>query len=149
MSTDYATADSLGTIAAPQKSPTSSATNRTRSNRRGRRRQWLSEEEYRAKQQREAQEALTRARSQTSLANDAHVIRQFAARGIPAAEIRPRENVFTFKAWRALGRHVRRGEKSVKVTTYAPAGEPDENGRQFSRPVTACVFHISQTDPND
>jgi len=30
-------------------------------------------------------------------------IQGFAAKGIPESEIKPRENVFTFNAWKALG----------------------------------------------
>ena len=36
------------------------------------------------------------------------------------SDILPRENVFTYHAWRALGRQVRRGEHGVKVTTWIP-----------------------------
>jgi antirestriction protein ArdC len=104
------------------------------------------------KTQREAmqREALRRARESSSPANDAAVIAAFAARGI--FDVEPRENVLTFNAWKALGRSVKKGEKSVKVTTWAPikdkqTGQPkrDENGKQKLRPVTASVFHISQT----
>jgi hypothetical protein len=69
--------------------------------------------------------------------------------------------VFTYHAWRALGRQVRRGEHGVKVCTFVecdgkagPTGEdcdgvideaPRKRGK-FRRPWTATVFHISQTD---
>ena len=56
------------------------------------------------------QEALSRAVSSSALTNYPAIYSEFMARGIPESEIRPRENVFTFQAWRALGRHVRRGE---------------------------------------
>lgn len=81
----------------------------------------------------------------------------FMAKGIPEDEIRPRENVFTYNAWRALGRQVRRGEHGVKVSTFIPmdkkTGETDaETGDEKrvqlgKRAWTATVFHISQTDP--
>jgi len=64
------------------------------------------------------QEALTRAVSGQSLTNFPAIFQGFAAKGIPESEIRPRENVFTFNAWKALGRVVRRGEHGVKVTTF-------------------------------
>src|SRR5438034_10027158 len=65
-------------------------------------------------------EALSRAASGQSLANWPAIIHGFAAKGIPESDIRPRENVFTYHAWRALGRQVRRGEHGVKVTTFVP-----------------------------
>src|SRR5262245_57484126 len=104
------------------------------------------------------QEALDRAASGQSLANWVPIIEGFAAKGIPADDIRPRENVFTYHAWRALGRQVRRGEHGVRVLTFvcvagkseAPAetdGEPIKPRAGYRRPWSATVFHISQTDP--
>jgi antirestriction protein ArdC len=79
------------------------------------------------------------------------------AKGIPADDVRPRENVFTYHAWRALGRQVRRGEHGVKVVTFvevrekAPSESPTDATaparRSGRRPWTATVFHLSQTDP--
>ena len=96
-------------------------------------------------------EALDRARSGSSKRNDVAVIQSFAARGIPVDESEPRENVLTSLAWRALGRQVRRGEKSVRVTTWIPIEEKrSPNGKLLrkagKRPKAACVFHITQTD---
>jgi hypothetical protein len=105
------------------------------------------------------QEALARAASGQSLSNWPAIILGFAAKGIPESDIRPRENVFTYHAWRALGRQVRRGEHGVKVTTFvaidrdsAPAGgdadgQPERRKARGRRPWTATVFHVSQTDP--
>jgi hypothetical protein len=105
------------------------------------------------------QEALARAASGQSLANWPAIILGFAAKGIPESDIRPRENVFTYHAWRALGRQVRRGEHGVKVVTFVDTGrdnaaddEPADGGpenrwRGGRRPWTATVFHVSQTDP--
>ncbi len=108
------------------------------------------------------QEALTRAATGQSLTNWPAIIAGFAARGIPEADIRPRENVFTYHAWRALGRQVRRGEHGVKVVTFvAVRGKQDADGvatndvdgtdkpkrGAYRRPWTATVFHVSQTDP--
>ncbi len=64
------------------------------------------------------QEALARAANGQTLTNWPAIIHGFMARGIPEHEIRPRENVFTYHAWRALGRQVRRGEHGVKVVTF-------------------------------
>src|SRR6516162_1927535 len=64
------------------------------------------------------QEALSRAVGNQSLTNWPAIFQGFIAKGIPEHEIKPRENVFTYHAWRALGRQVRRGEHGVKVTTW-------------------------------
>jgi hypothetical protein len=102
------------------------------------------------------QEALDRAIGNESTANWGAIFTGFAAKGIPEADIRPRENVFTYHAWRALGRQVRRGEHGVKVTTWVPAQgkeetDPDtgekKEGRGFRVCKYATVFHVSQTDP--
>jgi hypothetical protein len=97
------------------------------------------------------QEALTRAVSGQSLTNFPAIFQGFAAKGIPESEIRPRENVFTFDAWKALGRVVRRGEHGVKVVTFIerPSKEIDaDTGERkiIRRPWTTTVFHVSQTD---
>ena len=63
-------------------------------------------------------ESLKRAVSGQSLSNFPAIFQGFAAKGIPEAEIKPRENVFTFEAWKALGRVVRRGEHGVRVVTF-------------------------------
>src|SRR5579863_3830748 len=97
-------------------------------------------------------ESLKRAVSGQSFSNFPAIFQGFAAKGIPESEIKPRENVFTFQAWKALGRCVRRGEHGVKVTTFIESkskeidkdtGEP----KVYRRPWTTTVFHISQTEP--
>jgi hypothetical protein len=109
------------------------------------------------------QEALNRAASGQSLSNWPATLAGFTAKGIPESEIKPRENVFTYHAWRALGRQVRRGEHGVKLVTFvAVAGkdgkddtddvgamEFDSTRRRggYRRPWSATVFHVSQTDP--
>src|ERR1700733_1427161 len=98
------------------------------------------------------QEALTRAVSGQSLTNFPAIFQGFAAKGIPESEIKPRENVFTFDAWKALGRVVRRGEHGVKVVTFidcqSKETDTDTGERKVSRrPWTTTVFHISQTEP--
>lgn len=98
------------------------------------------------------QEALSRAVSGQSLANYAPIFQAFIARGIPESEIKPRENVFTFHAWRALGRTVRRGEHGVKILTFIDCAEKEADPqtgekRHYRRPWTTTVFHVSQTEP--
>lgn len=105
----------------------------------------------------DAQIALSRAVSGQSLANYPAIIEGFKAKGIPEDQIKPRENVFTFDAWKALGRVVRKGEHGVKIATCIPIGEREtgdvdpETGEPVkemkTRPWTSTVFHISQTDP--
>ena len=94
-------------------------------------------------------DSLDRATNGRSLANYPAIFAGFAERGIPEAEILPRVNVFTYNAWKAKGRQVRKGEKSVRVTTWITmrpkAGDPE--GKPGRRPKTAYVFHVSQTDP--
>jgi N-terminal domain of anti-restriction factor ArdC len=116
----------------------------------------------RASREQIQQEALSRAATGQSLGNWPAILAGFAAKGISESDIRPRENVFTYHAWRALGRQVRRGEHRVKVVTFVTVdrgadpmntGEPGDGtgparrktgGR---RPWSATVFHVFQTDP--
>ena len=107
------------------------------------------------------QEALDRAVSGQTMSNWPAIFAGFMAKGIPENEIKPRENVLTYHAWRAIGRHVRRGEHGVKVHTFVVCegkngeanpeaeeqAEPNKARRGYSRPWTATVFHVSQTDP--
>ena len=79
----------------------------------------------------------------------------FVAKGIPEAEILPRGNVFTFHAWKALGRSVRKGEHGVRVCTYITTDRKvtDEETGEVKhvtgrRPKSTTVFHVSQTEPN-
>lgn len=105
-------------------------------------------------------EALRNALAERSVSNYEAIFEGFADKDIAMDEVVPRENVFTYNAWRALGRQVRKGEAGVKVVTWierkAKAGEvvaeAEEKGAEgkaggakFSR--TVAVFHISQTDP--
>jgi hypothetical protein len=102
-------------------------------------------------------EALGRALQGQSLSNWPAILVGFVAKGIPEDQIRPRENVFTYHAWRALGRQVRKGEHGVKVVTFVAvqsAEDEDAKGegaarkrRGYRRPWTPTVFHVSQTDP--
>lgn len=100
-------------------------------------------------------ESLTRAVSGNSTANYLPIIAGFMAMGIPADEIQPRRNVFTYNAWRALGRQVSKGQHGVKATTFVPVsgkkatdGAGPEAGKRdgFRMPRTVTVFHVSQTE---
>jgi hypothetical protein len=99
------------------------------------------------------QEALTNATQRQSMANYPAIFEGFAAKGIAMADIKPRENVFTFNAWKALGRSVKKGEHGVKVVTFIQATSRDtsesgeESVRSWRTPRTTTVFHISQTEP--
>lgn len=99
------------------------------------------------------QQALAKAVSGQSLSNYPAIIAGFIEKGIPEGEIKPRENVFTYNAWKALGRQVRKGEHGVKVGTYVPMERTQERADgttetvHFKRPRLTTVFHVSQTDP--
>jgi hypothetical protein len=99
-------------------------------------------------------EALDRATNGQSLTNYPAIYEGFMAKGIAEAEILPRENVFTFNAWKAKGRSVKKGEHGVKVVTFVECSGRDrdpasgeEKAVTFRRPHTTTVFHISQTEP--
>jgi hypothetical protein len=65
-----------------------------------------------------AAEALDRARNGETMTNYPAIFAGFIEKGIHESDIRPRENIFTFHAWKALGRSVMRGERGVKVVTF-------------------------------
>jgi len=90
------------------------------------------------------QESLNRAVNGQSLANYGAIFEGFAAKGIPESEIHPRENVFTFNAWKAKGRFVKKGEHGVKVLTFIET--ETKTGEISKRPWSSTVFHISQTE---
>jgi len=98
------------------------------------------------------QEALTRARLNTSTANYLPIFAGFEDKGVDPADIRPRENIFTFNAWRAQGRIVKKGEHGVKINTFVPMSRENKKAdgtiekKTFSRPRTTTVFHVSQTE---
>lgn len=93
------------------------------------------------------QESLSRAVAGQSLANYPAIISGFIAKGIPEFEILPRENVFTFNAWKALGRSVKKGEHGVKVVTFIDTTKDGEESSR--RPWHTTVFHLSQTEPGN
>src|SRR5258708_26205680 len=99
-------------------------------------------------------EALAKARDGQTMTNYPAIFAGFIEKGIPEYEIKPRENVFTFHAWKALGRSVKKGEHGVKAVTFVEcaANERDpasglEKTVSYRRPHTTTVFHISQTEP--
>jgi len=99
-----------------------------------------------------AAEALDNARNGQSLANYPAIFEGFMEKGIPEADIQPRENVFTFNAWKALGRTVKRGEHGVRVNTWVPIPEKRDDDDTVVRPAgkrpkVTTVFHVSQTKP--
>src|SRR5579864_8287525 len=103
-----------------------------------------------------AAEALDRARNGNTMTNYPAIFAGFIEKGIPEYDIKPRENVFTFHAWKALGRSVKKGEHGVKVVTFidcAGRAEIDqatgeEKQSSYRRPHVTTVFHISQTETN-
>jgi len=95
------------------------------------------------------QEALARATQSQSLSNLPAVYAGFIDKGISESDILPRVNVFTYAAWQALGRQVRRGEHGVRISTFVEgtkAATEEEPARGFKFARTVSVFHISQTD---
>lgn len=95
-----------------------------------------------------AKESLERAVNNQSLANYETIINGFIDMGIPEEEIIPRVNVFTFNAWKALNRAVKKGEKGVRVITCIPCTKKDkETGEEVKviKTKTTTVFHITQT----
>lgn len=100
------------------------------------------------------QRALANALADKSAANYQTIVEGFMEKGIEPEDITPRVNVFTYNAWRELGRQVRRGESGVRILSMAPARSKGEDGESSvegekprMRPVPAVVFHITQTDP--
>jgi antirestriction protein ArdC len=97
-------------------------------------------------------EALANATQNNSLTNYPAIYEGFAAMGIAEEDIKPRENVFTYNAWKALGRQVMKGQHGVRVVTWIHKGEKkDAAGNVVQRgarfPRTTTVFHVSQTTP--
>jgi len=88
-----------------------------------------------------------------ALSNYPAIIHGFTSKGIGSEDIQPRVNVFTFNAWKALNRIVKKGEHGVKIETWIPIRKDVENkttGKTENkvvarRPRRATVFHVSQT----
>jgi antirestriction factor ArdC-like protein len=93
--------------------------------------------------------ALERARNGESTWNWPAISASFQAKGIPPEDIKPRENVFTFSAWKALGRSVKKGEHGVKVETWIEREKRDPDDPETKKVIRSfrrtTVFHVSQT----
>lgn len=121
-------------------------TTKKRPRKKGRRFTWTEEKR---------KEALSRAEGGESERNYDALFEGFAAKGIDIDRVIPRENVFTYNAWLALGRQVRKGETGVRLPeVFIPVTKKDEDApnndkkkKKFMRIRPAAVFHVSQTDP--
>jgi hypothetical protein len=97
-------------------------------------------------------EALFRAKYGRSMGNYMTIIQGFIDKGIPEQEIRPRENVFTYQAWKAQGKQVKRGEHGVKCCTWISTEKKIEHTdgtetvKRGKIPRTVTVFHVSQVE---
>lgn len=100
-------------------------------------------------------EALANATQRQSTMNYSSIFEGFMAKGVAESDIKPRENIFTFHAWKALGRSVKKGEHGVKVVTFVscagkaeidPATGATVATAGYRKPHTTTVFHISQTE---
>ena len=95
--------------------------------------------------------ALLRAKNGESWRNYPAIYAGLMAKGIARGDIKPRENVFTFDGWIALGRVVKKGEKGVKVVTFVTRDVEIENdegeteNKSYKKPWFSTVFHVSQT----
>ena len=99
-----------------------------------------------------ALQALQNAVGHESTMNYEAIFEGFAEMGVEVDEILPRENVFTFNAWKAMGRVVRKGQHGVKVVTFVPMRQTDKETGEVTetrRPRSTTVFHISQTEVID
>lgn len=91
------------------------------------------------------EESLSRAIGTLQSQNDSVVEMHYAAQGIVAT---PRVDTFTYNAWQALGRQVRKGEHGCRLTVWIhPAATEGKESKPF--PKSTTVFHVSQTDPID
>jgi antirestriction protein ArdC len=94
--------------------------------------------------------ALENAVTRNGTMNYQAIFEGFLAIGIDAADIQPRVNIFTFKAWIALGRVVSKGETGVRVVVLIPYDAIDKTTGELKRKTKSkntTVFHISQTEP--
>ena len=89
-------------------------------------------------------EALFRAQSSLSTSNYPAIYAGFEEKGI--SDIQPRVNIFTYNAWKAKSRQVRKGEHGVRVVAWITSKDK-ETGKESKYPKKTTVFHISQTDP--
>jgi len=94
-------------------------------------------------------ESLSRAVNNQSMSNYPAIFAGFIEKGISEDQIIPRENVFTYNAWIALGRQVQAKQKGVKIVSWIVCGnkKDDDEKKTYRRPKTTTVFHVSQTKP--
>ncbi len=101
------------------------------------------------KQEFSAQEALDRVLNSNSVSNFEAIYNGFSEMGISPTQIDPRINVFTYRAWLAKGRVVKKGQHGVKIRTFVSVGPKKDGGEEkkgFRMPKTTTVFHESQTE---
>jgi len=95
---------------------------------------------------------LQRATGSESCYNYPAIFSGFLAIGIPEEEILPRENIFTYAAWKAVGRIVKQGEHGVRIVSWVTVEGKSKDGKVVDSriiPRTTTVFHISQTTAID
>ena len=92
------------------------------------------------------EESLSRAIGTIQSQNDSVVEMHYAALGIHAT---PRVDVFTYNAWQALGRQVRKGEHGCRLTVWIHPSPSATNKEPKPFPKSTTVFHVSQTDAID
>lgn len=95
------------------------------------------------KEQQQA-ESLNRAKNGLSFSNFPHIYAGFLEKGLAEEDIKPRVNIFTFNAWKALGRSVKKGEHGVKIVSMVTVNKGEGDSKTYPRSTT--VFHISQTE---
>lgn len=90
------------------------------------------------------EDALHRATTGNSMLNYQAIIAGMMSKGIEPADIKPRVNVLTLRAWNARGRKVKKGEKGVNCITWIVC--ESKEGGTYKRMKSVSVFHISQTE---
>ena len=97
-------------------------------------------------------ECLYRIQSNPSAGNFQMVYLQLEARGIPIADIDPKVNVLTYKAWLAKGRQVRKGEKSITVATWIviepKPGQKEGHQQRLLEDQRVLVALVSTSKPH-
>lgn len=59
----------------------------------------------------------------------------------------PYEDIFTFNRWKALGLSVRKGEKALRISSFAPTGRTREDAETpILRPVCLALFCRCQVE---
>lgn len=93
--------------------------------------------------------------------NDTYAVIAFAEAGFDPATIYPRQNVWTFAAFKAFGMHVRKNARAVRVPVWKPKKIRTANGWEIATRIDrttgeekaqmvqaeAFLFHVSQAEP--